>query len=169
MAARARRSDGISRDPDDSGLRPWIPRPFGGPVRAGQRRTGSEPGRKPFAKAHPSATPMSLEVYIDWQGETRLVGHLYAAERGSAVSFQYALEWLQRDDAFAIDPTSLPLQRGVHHGRTLFGAIQDCGPDRWGRMLVERAVRKKVLAQKPYRDVDYVLALDDAPRVGALR
>lgn len=112
---------------------------------------------------------MSLEVHIDWQGETHLVGRLQAAERGSSVSFEYALEWLQRDDAFAIDPTSLPLQRGAHHGATLFGAIQDCGPDRWGRVLIERAVRKKVLPQKPYRDIDYVLALDDASRVGALR
>ena len=112
---------------------------------------------------------MSLEVHIDWQGETRLVGRLHAAERGSSVSFEYALEWLQRDDAFAIDPTSLPLQRGAHHGATLFGAIQDCGPDRWGRVLIERAVRKKVLPQKPYHDIDYVLALDDAARVGALR
>jgi len=112
---------------------------------------------------------MSLEVHVDWKGQTQLVGRLHAAERGPSVSFEYALEWLQRADAFAIDPASLPLQRGAHHGRTLFGAILDCGPDRWGRILIERAVRKKVLAQKPYRDIDYVLALDDAPRVGALR
>ena len=112
---------------------------------------------------------MSLEVHIDWQGQTHLVGRLHAAERGASGSFEYATEWLQRDDAFAIDPTSLPLQRGVHHGAALFGAIQDCGPDRWGRMLIERAVRKKVLTQKPYRDIDYVLALDDVARVGALR
>jgi serine/threonine-protein kinase HipA len=112
---------------------------------------------------------MSLEVHIDWQGQSHLVGRLHAAERGSSVSFEYGPEWLQRDDAFAIDPTSLPLQRGTHHGGTLFGAIQDCGPDRWGRILIERAVRKKVLTQKPYRDIDYVLALDDMSRVGALR
>jgi serine/threonine-protein kinase HipA len=112
---------------------------------------------------------MSIEVHIDWQGQTHLAGRLHAAERGSSVSFEYASEWLQRDDAFAIDPTSLPLQRGAHHGKTLFGAMHDCGPDRWGRILIERAVRKKVLAQKPYRDVDYVLALDDVARVGALR
>lgn len=112
---------------------------------------------------------MSIEVHIDCQGESRLVGRLHAAERSAAVSFEYAAEWLQRADAFAIDPTSLPLQRGVQHGKALFGAIQDCGPDRWGRVLIERAVRKKVLAQKPYRDVDYVLALDDAARIGALR
>lgn len=109
---------------------------------------------------------MSLEVHIDWQGQTHLVGRLHAAERGASVSFEYALEWLQRDGAFAIDPTSLPLQRGAHHRAALFGAIQDCGPDRWGRMLIERAVRKKVLTQKPYRDIDYVLALDVAPRFG---
>ena len=114
-------------------------------------------------------TIMSLEVHIDWQGQTHLAGQLHAAERGASVSFEYASEWLQRDDAFAIDPTSLPLQRGAHHGAALFGAIHDCGPDRWGRILIERAVRKKVLTQKPYRDIDYVLALDDVARVGALR
>ena len=51
----------------------------------------------------------------------------------------------------------------------LFGAMQDCGPDRWGRMLIERAVRKHVIERKPYQDLDYVLALDDASRLGALR
>jgi len=112
---------------------------------------------------------MTLEILIDWQGPTCLVGRLHAAERNSSVSFEYALEWLRRADAFAIDPTSLPLQQGAHHGSTLFGAIQDCGPDRWGRILIERAVRKKVLAQKPYRDIDYVLAIDDVARIGALR
>ena len=112
---------------------------------------------------------MSLEVHVDWQGQTHLVGRLHPTERGASVSFEYASEWLQRDDAFPIDPTSLPLQRGAHHGAALFGAIQDCGPDRWGRMLIARAVRKKVLTQKPYRDIDYVLALDDMARVGALR
>ncbi len=112
---------------------------------------------------------MSFEVHIDWEGRTHLVGRLHMADRGAAVSFEYASEWLQREDAFAIDPASLPLQRGAFHAKTLFGAMQDCGPDRWGRVLIERAVRKKILAQKPYRDIDYVLALDDASRIGALR
>src|SRR4051794_37829745 len=112
---------------------------------------------------------MSLEVHIEWQGGTHLVGWLDAAERSAAVSFEYAPGWLRREDAFAIDPTSLPLQRGAHHDKELFGAIQDCGPDRWGRVLIERAVRKGVLARKPYHDIDYVLALDDVARIGALR
>jgi len=112
---------------------------------------------------------MSLEIHIEWEGETRLVGRLHSAERSAAVSFEYAPEWLGRAGAFAIDPTSLPLRAGPHHRATLFGAMQDCGPDRWGRMLIERAVRKHVLDRKPYQDLDYVLALDDGSRIGALR
>jgi len=112
---------------------------------------------------------MSVEVHIDWQGETHLVGRLHTAERGASVAFEYAAEWLQRNGTFSIDPTSLPLQRTPQHAATLFGAIQDGGPDRWGRVLIERAVRKKVLPQKPYHEIDYVLALDDASRIGALR
>ena len=48
---------------------------------------------------------MSLEVHIDCRGQTHLVGRLHAAERGASVSFEYASDWLQRDDAFPIDPT----------------------------------------------------------------
>jgi serine/threonine-protein kinase HipA len=112
---------------------------------------------------------MNLEVHLDWRGQTHLVGRLYADEHSQTVTFEYVPEWLQRDGACSIDPTALPLRRGPQHSATLFGVIQDCGPDRWGRVLIERAVRKKVLSRKPYRDIDYVLALDDVARVGALR
>ena len=84
---------------------------------------------------------MSWEIHIEWHGETWLVGRLHATGRGPAVAFEYVPEWLKRADAFPIDPTSLPLQTGARHSPALFGAIQDCGPDRWGRILIERAVR----------------------------
>ena len=112
---------------------------------------------------------MSIEVHIEWGAETHLVGRLHSSPRSPDVSFEYATEWLGRADAFAIDPTSLPLRSGAYHGKGLFGALHDCGPDRWGRVLIERAVRKQVLEQRPYQDIDYVLALDDVSRVGALR
>jgi serine/threonine-protein kinase HipA len=112
---------------------------------------------------------MSVEVHIEWAGRSQLVGRLHTADRSAAVSFEYAADWLGRADTFSIDPTSLPLRPGPHHSPTLFGAVQDCGPDRWGRMLIERAVRKHVLDRKPYHDLDYVLALNDATRIGALR
>ena len=112
---------------------------------------------------------VSVEVHIDWEGTTHLVGRLHPAERSPSVSFLYAPEWLGRADRFAIDPTSLPLEPGPLHGLALFGAMHDCGPDRWGRLLIERAVRKHLLERKPYQELDYVLALDDSSRLGALR
>jgi serine/threonine-protein kinase HipA len=112
---------------------------------------------------------MSWEIHIDWRGDTVLVGFLHTAERSAAVSLEYSSEWLNRPGRFAVDPTSLPLRPGVHHSQALFGALHDCGPDRWGRLLIERAVRKQVLERKPYRDIDYMLALADATRLGALR
>ncbi len=112
---------------------------------------------------------MAIEVHIDVAGAPIRVGTLHPASRGPAVAFEYDRSWFDRDGAFAIDPTALPLQPGAQHGAVLFGALQDCGPDRWGRVLIERAVRKKVLEQRPFRDIDYVLALDDASRLGALR
>lgn len=112
---------------------------------------------------------MSIEVHIDWQGATHLVGRLHTAERSPAVTFEYAREWLALDGAYSIDPTGLPLGASPIHGAALFGALQDCGPDRWGRVLIERAVRKQVLDRKPYREIDFVLALDDTARIGALR
>lgn len=112
---------------------------------------------------------MNVEVHVDWCGATHLVGRLFAADQGQAVSFEYTSEWLTGAHRFAIDPTALPLRLGGYHAPLLFGAFQDCGADRWGKVLIERAVRKKVLSQKPYREIDYVLALDDATRLGALR
>jgi serine/threonine-protein kinase HipA len=110
-----------------------------------------------------------VEVHIDWRGTPSLVGRLYPAGKGNSVTFEYDRIWLERPEAFPIDPVMLPLQRSAHHGAVLFSALQDCGPDRWGRVLIDRAARKKLLEQKPYRDIDYVLALDDFSRIGALR
>ena len=112
---------------------------------------------------------MTVQVYVDRTNEPLFVGRLYVHDRGPSVTFEYADEWLKRNPNFSIDPVLLPLGPGKFHGKTLFGAIQDCGPDRWGRLLIDRAVRKGLLKQKPFRDTDYVLQLDDCSRIGALR
>lgn len=112
---------------------------------------------------------MTIEVYIDWKKEVLLVGRLHTSDRNLATSFEYAPEWIQRADTFAIDPTSLPLRPGAHHASSLFGVFQDCGPDRWGRVLIERSVRKGLHSGPLRHDLDYVLALEDNSRIGALR
>lgn len=110
-----------------------------------------------------------IDVAIDWGGATCPVGVLHAAEHGQSVVFEYLSEWLARPDTFAIDPTALPLMAGPFHAPRLHGAFADAGPDRWGRILIERAVRHRLLPQRPYRDIDHLLAVDDAARIGALR
>jgi len=54
---------------------------------------------------------MSVEVHIDWAKQTRLVGLIHSAARSPMVTFEYAPGWLGMQDAFAIDPTALPLRR----------------------------------------------------------
>ena len=61
-------------------------------------------------------------------------------------AFEYSEEWLR--DGFSISPFSLPLQPGVKIARPdpfdgLFGIFADSLPDGWGRLLVDRMLRKQ--------------------------
>jgi serine/threonine-protein kinase HipA len=55
----------------------------------------------------------------------------------------------------------------------MFGAIGDSAPDRWGRVLMRRAERRRAerLGQTPrtLREIDYLLLVNDEARQGALR
>jgi hypothetical protein len=102
---------------------------------------------KAAAREHGLAAVVTSFNVLEWQGEPRLVGRLHAGERGPAVCSACAPDWLMRPGTFSIDPTTLPLRAGAQHSAGLFGTLQDCGPDRWGQILVERAIRKKELTQ----------------------
>lgn len=110
-----------------------------------------------------------FEVFIAWDGATAAVGTLFAHARSAAIGFEYDREWLARPDTFAIDPAVLPLQPGTHHLSALPGAFADSGPDRWGRLVIDRAVRQGVLERRPHRAIDYLLAIEDVARIGAIR
>jgi serine/threonine-protein kinase HipA len=75
-----------------------------------------------------------LDVYLDWRGETLLLGRLWARSKGSkeTSSFEYDETWLARQDRFSLDP-ALPLAAGQFHAAELFNAFRDPAPDRWGR------------------------------------
>lgn len=116
-------------------------------------------------------------VHIDLAGETRFVGRLWARtkrERQSA-SFEYDQEWIAEPMHFALGP-ALPPSLGPHQtreGRTMFGALGDSAPDRWGRRLIARneARRARELGETPRtpREIDYLLGVSDLTRQGALR
>ena len=116
-------------------------------------------------------------VYVDLNGAPRLTGRLWARtrkERESA-TFEYDKTWLAYRDRFSLQP-ALTLDPGPFHtafDRPLFGAIGDSAPDRWGRVLMRRAERRRAeqLKETPrtVREIDYLLTVDDESRQGALR
>ncbi len=119
----------------------------------------------------------SIFVHIDLRGVTQLVGRLWVRERNGveSASFEYDRAWLGHPEKFALEP-SLNLDQGSFHtgvGKALFAAIGDSAPDRWGRQLLQRAtlMKAKERGSTPGQllEVDYLLAVSDVSRQGALR
>jgi serine/threonine-protein kinase HipA len=116
----------------------------------------------------------AIEVHIELEGRTRLVGlcRYIAKPTGTASVFEYDAGWLEDPTAFAIDPEQLPLQPGpiARRGRNsaLPGAIRDTAPDRWGQQLIRRAYQKAGMV-RALSEIDHLLGLNDATRIGALR
>jgi serine/threonine-protein kinase HipA len=102
----------------------------------------------------------------------RPVGDLVfeADGRRETCMFRYGADWLADSARFAIAPT-LPLAETPfysaatreHPRSALPGPIADGAPDSWGRGLIRKAL-PGVLTE-----LDYLLAVDDATRQGALR
>ena len=116
-------------------------------------------------------------VYADLQGTPHLVGRLWARMRKDreSATFEYDKTWLMNPDHFSLEP-ALTLGPGPFHtpsDKPLFGAIGDSAPDRWGRVLMRRAERRRAerAGQTPrtVREIDYLLLVDDEARQGALR
>ena len=79
--------------------------------------------------------------------------------------FVYGKSYLARADAVALDPTELTLASKTFETTALngvFGALRDSGPDYWGRMVIERALRRPNLDE-----IAYLLESPD-DRAGAL-
>jgi len=98
-------------------------------------------------------------------------------------AFAYAESWLGTANRFALEP-ALPLQAGpqfhrrLQNGSVFHGAFADTEPDGWARRVILRdhAKRRQTArqaGQEPevvqLRAIDFLLAVDDASRVGALR
>ncbi len=116
-------------------------------------------------------------VYMDLRGTPCLAGRLWARERRGreSATFEYDKTWLAHPERFSLEP-ALELGPGPFHTgaeRPLFGAIGDSAPDRWGRVLMRRAERRRADAEKQalrtLREIDYLLMVDDEARQGALR
>jgi serine/threonine-protein kinase HipA len=116
-------------------------------------------------------------VYADLNGTPRPVGRLFTHLRRNreSATFEYDESWLADDERFALE-TALQLGPGPFHtatDRALFGAIGDSAPDRWGRMLMRRAARRRATVAgdtpRTLYEIDYLLLVNDEARQGALR
>ena len=115
----------------------------------------------------------------------RKIGTLRVDIQGNrqSAAFEYHSSWLSAADSFAIEP-GLPLLPGMQFhkqsrdGSLFHGAMADTEPDGWARRVILRdhtkrrqAERREGLARddSPLNPLDFLLAIDDANRIGALR
>lgn len=116
-------------------------------------------------------------VYVDLDGTPHLAGHLWAHMRKGkeSATFEYDKMWLSNPNRFSFDPL-LTLTHGAFHttaDKALFGALGDSAPDRWGRVLMRRAERRRAEqtgeTPRTLQEIDYLLMVNDEARQGALR
>jgi serine/threonine-protein kinase HipA len=116
-------------------------------------------------------------VYVDIENAPVVVGRMWTPVRNGkdSATFEYFTSWIKNPYHFSLEP-ALTIGPGTHHttaGRSLFGAVGDSCPDRWGRALIKHAERKP--GQKESRspqtlaEAHVLLVVDDEARQGALR
>jgi len=125
----------------------------------------------------------SIRVFLG--NDARLVGTLRFDAQGTreSAAFEYDAAWLASGDHFAIEP-GLPLVTGpqfhrkLHSGSVFHAVIADTEPDGWGRRVILRdhaKLRQQARLQGEKVEpahlnaLDFLLAVDDSSRVGALR
>lgn len=130
-------------------------------------------------KSATTAKRQQIEVCLDADivGGLCRFGTLFhaAAQGGSVFSFAYDSAWLQRSNAFEIDP-DLQLHDAESYPSQpagVFGIFVDSAPDRWGRLLLDRRetlkARAEARAVRTLGEWDYLLGVHDSCRMGALR
>ena len=93
-----------------------------------------------------------------------------ALYRNRLAAFEYDNEWLR--DGFSISPFSLPLVKKVFIPKIdpfegLFGVFADSLPDGWGRLLVDRLMRRNGLSPEKIGNLER-LAIVGSSGMGAL-
>lgn len=128
---------------------------------------------------------MKRTIRIKIGDDARPLGTIHYNQQAAreSAAFEYDSAWLAASDQFAIDP-ALPLVTGpqFHHkarnGSIFHPAIADTEPDGWGRRVIQRDHAKRrqearragtEMDAQPLNALDYLLAVDDVSRVGAIR
>lgn len=99
----------------------------------------------------------------------RVVGRLALTKEGLC-AFEYSAEWLS--EGFSISPFELPLRSGVFVAKPRpfdggFGVFDDCLPDGWGLLILDRYLQKQGISPRQLSLLDR-LALVGSMGRGAL-
>jgi serine/threonine-protein kinase HipA len=128
---------------------------------------------------------MRLTIKVFLGDDARLLGLIrYNAEGArESAAFEYDASWLSAPDRFSIDPALQLVPGAQFHKKTRDGsifhaAIADTEPDGWSRRVILRDHAKRMqearragadVDSRPLNQLDFLLEVDDASRVGALR
>lgn len=98
-----------------------------------------------------------------------IVGHIALANNGLCV-FEYTAQWLS--EGFSISPFELPLRNGVFTAKPRpfdggFGVFDDCLPDGWGMLILDRYLKSKGIALRELSILDRLALVGTSGR-GAL-
>ena len=128
---------------------------------------------------------MKRQIAVLLDQHDTVIGDLRYDQQGrrESAAFAYTSDWLTHPKRFAIDP-ALPLVDGYQfharrgEGSLFHGCISDTEPDGWGRRVILRdhAKRRESARTVGTADpvptlgaLDFLLAVDDECRIGALR
>ncbi len=126
----------------------------------------------------PTTVRQEVQVGIGQAGLP--LGTLVYARQGRRehCAFAYDTAWLNSAERFSVSadlqvvPGYQAHKAASAHDSVFHGAIADTAPDAWGRRVIARdhAKRRRANPQLPaLTELDYLLAVDDFSRVGALR
>jgi serine/threonine-protein kinase HipA len=96
-----------------------------------------------------------LFVYVQLDGKPVVAGRFL--HQDNVGIFYYGNSYIQREDAFALDPINLPLvperEFSTRANRGYFGVLLDAGPDSWGKRVLS-----EIAKSRPRNDMEYLLA-----------
>lgn len=120
---------------------------------------------------------MARAIKVCIGGGGQVVGTIVFDAKGNREfsAFQYDATWVTNPRGFAIVP-SMPLDENRYFFRKegdrvspLPLPVADTTPDSWGRNIIRRDARESRADTRPLNEMDYLLAVDDFSRMGALR
>lgn len=102
-----------------------------------------------------------IAVTAPVSGEEVIAGTIFS--HGDSLTFAYGEEFVARSKSYDLFP-SLPRTSFAPFQFTGLGPFSDSAPDRWGRTLINRTLKRSRVS-----DIEYLLNVDDIARQGALR